>query len=384
MADEIATLLANFGLSGEAFIGLLVIVLLIIGAVVVVIVSRPVLDIYPYLLPNARVRARKGRLFDEKQLSEIIESNDLNEITNYLRGFPDYAKYMDDYSLEKSLDIQLAETYALLARIAPADIKKAFVALAKKSDINNIKSLIAAKEANLDRDATINLLIPSGKLYGTLEHLVDVNNVEDIITGLDGTEYSSVLEDAFNEYEESKTILPLEAALDKYYLENLLSARNVPSNDNTVILYSYIGSQVDVSNLKIIIRAKVDGLNYESISPYIIINGHDIKEWKLKDLMEAEDVPSLINGLEGTDYAQILNETLNSYNETGSIGVFEKALDEYLADYTNSICLKNPIGIGPIIGFLTKKEREIKNLKVIARAKRENEFPIAEIQEMLV
>lgn len=384
MADEFTTILTDLGLSGEAFIAMLIIVLLIVGAVIVVIVSRPVLDIYPYLLPNARVRARKGRLFDEKQFSEIIESTNLTEITNYLRGFPDYAEYMDNHSLEKSLDIQLSETYNLIARIAPDNIKKAFVALSKKSDINNIKSLITAKEANLSRDAILELLIPSGKSYDNIVHLIDANTVEDVIAGLDGTEYGSILEDALSEYKESNMILPLEAALDKYYLENLLKATNVPSNDNTAILYSYIGSQVDINNLKLIIRAKADGLNYENIESYLIKEGHDIKEWKLKDLMESENISGIINSLEGTDFADILNEKLQTYNETGSIDVFEKALDEYISNYANSLSLKNPLGIGPIIGFLNKKEKEVKNLKIIARAKREGDFPISKIQEMLV
>jgi V/A-type H+-transporting ATPase subunit C len=384
MADEFTTILTSLGLSNEAFIGLLILILLVVGAVVVVIVSRPVLGIYPYLLPNAKVRARKGRLFNEKQFSEIIESEDSNDVVNYLRGFPDYSQYLDSYSLEKSFDIQLAETYDLLSRIAPKDIRKAFVALAKKSDMKNIKSLISAKEANISKNATEDLLIPAGSLYDLLEQLTDANNVEDIVAGLDGTEYAAVLEDALTHYKESKMILPLESALDKYYLENLLSASNVPSDDNTMILHSYIGSQVDVANLKLIIRAKSDGLNYEDIEPYMIKKGHQIKQWKLKDLMESENVVGVINSLEGTDYSPILTEILSTYNESGSVSVFEKALDDYVTEYANSLSVRNPLGIGPIIGFLNKKEKEIKNLKIIARAKRESGFPISEIQEMLL
>ncbi|MDR0912211.1 MAG: ATP synthase A1 subunit C [Methanobrevibacter sp.] len=383
MADGLTTILAQAGLSGDAFLAIVVMVLLVIGAVVVVIVSRPILDIYPYLLPNARVRARKGRLFDEKHFSEIVEADDLTEIVNFLKGFPDYDD-IDVNSIEKSLDLELAKTYVLVSKIAPDNIKKAFVALAKKFDIGNIKTLITAKEANLSREETLNLLIPSGENYDTLVGLVDSNNVEDIVAGLDNSEYASVLEDALNKYKETNMVLPLDAALDTYYLENLLTATNVPSNDNTTILYSFIGTQVDITNIKTIIRAKADGLSFEDMEPYITKSGYDVKEWKLKDLLESEDVSGVIAGLDGTDYGSVLNESLNDYNETGSIGVFEKALDEYLLNYSKSISLKNPIGIGPIIGFLSQKEKEIKNLKIIARAKREAEFPISEIQELLI
>ncbi|MDR2624225.1 MAG: V-type ATP synthase subunit C [Methanobrevibacter sp.] len=384
MADELTTILTSLGIPNEAFLGIIVLVLLIVGAVVVVIVSRPVLDIYPYLLPNAKVRARKGRLFDEKQFSEIIETDDYKEITNYLRGFPDYAKHLDDHSIEKSLDIQLGETYELLSRIAPDDVKKVFATLSKKSDIANIKSLIVSIEANLSKNETKKLLIPVGSLYPLCEQLVDSNTVEDIVAGLDGTEYSVILEDALREYSEKGMILPLESALDKYFLENLLSASSVPSDDNTRILHSYIGSQVDVANLKVIIRSKVDDLKYDNISPHIISNGYQVKEWKLKDLMESENVTSIVSGLEGTDYSPILSEALGTYNEVGSVSVFEKALDEYLVNYANSLSLKNPLGIGPIIGYINKKEKEIKNLKIIIRAKRENNLGIDDIQEMLV
>jgi V/A-type H+-transporting ATPase subunit C len=48
------------------------------------------------------------------------------------------------------------------------------------------------------------------------------------------------------------------------------------------------------------------------------------------------------------------------------------------------ISLKNQFGIGPMIGFLSRKEKEIKNLKIIVRGKREEGFTPAMIKEMLV
>jgi V/A-type H+-transporting ATPase subunit C len=384
MADELTTLVQEFGIPIEVLLVIVLVSIAVIGAVVVIIISRPLLEIYPYLLTNAKVRARKGRLFDEKQLSEIIEADDVNEIVNYLKGFPDYLDHVENHSVEKALDIKLGQTYVLLSRIVPDDIEKAFKVLAKKPDMDNIKSLIAAKEANLTEDEIVDLLIPAGKIYQVLEPLAGVNNVEDVVAGLDGTEYGAVLEDALGQYKEKEMILPLEFALDKYYLESLMIASSVASDENTTILHSYIGSQVDILNLKLLIRAKADGLGYEAISPYLIQDGYQIKEWKLKDLMEADNIPTLINGLESTDYYQSLNESVTAFNESGSVSVFEHALNEYLIDYANALSLKKPLGVGPIIGYLNEKEKEIKNLKIIIRAKREADFPMSKIQEMLV
>ena len=116
----------------------------------------------------------------------------------------------------------------------------------------------------------------------------------------------------------------------------------------------------------------------------MISDGYQIREWKLKDLMEAEDVAGVVSGLEGTDYSAILAEAMATYNKTGSIGAFENALDEHVAETAKKISLKNQFGIGPMIGFLSKKEKEIKNLKIIVRSKREEGYTPAMIKEMLV
>ena len=384
MADEIATLISSVGLTHETFLVFCLMAVLIVGAVIVIIASRPVLDIYPYLNPSARVRARKGRLFNEKQISEIVETNNVEEVENYLKGIPEYADVLDEYPLDKALDVERANTYDFIARIAPKEVKDPFVIMSKKSDIDNIKSLLTAKEVGLNGDETRELLIPCGSLYGDLESLADSEKVTDIVTSLDGTEYAAALEDALPQYEETNMILPLESALDKYYLGNLLRSSDVPADENRQIMYAYVGTQVDVANLKLIIRAKQDGLDYDAVAPYILEEGYQLREWKLKDLMESPDVTNVVSGLEGTKYAEALTEVIPVYNETGSVAVFEKALDVYASNYAKSLSVKKPLGVGPIIGYLSQKESEIKNLKIIARAKREADFPNSKIMEMLI
>ena len=342
MADGITTLISSLGLTQDTFLVFCILAVLIVGAVIVIITSRPILDIYPYLNPSARVRARKGRLFDEKQISELVETNNVDEVENYLKGIPEYADVLDEYSLDKALDVERANTYALIARLAPEEIKDPFIIMSKKSDIDNIKSLLTAKEVGLTADETSDLLIPCGALYDELQNLVSADNVSDIVTALDNTEYATSLEDALPLYEDTNMILPLESALDKYYLGKLLRSTDVPADENRQILFAYVGTQVDVANLKLIIRAKEDGLDYDAISPYILEEGYQLREWKLKDLMESPDVTNVVSGLEGTKYADALTDAVSLYNDTGSVSVFEKALDVYASNYSKSLASKKP------------------------------------------
>ncbi len=385
MAEDLTTLITGLGFPNiEAFLALMFLVLAIFGVIVVITTLRPVLSMFPYTYPNARVRARIGRIFDDKQFQEIIEAEDIEEVKNYLRGYPDYAKYIDQYPLEKALDTQLAENYDLVARITPENSRAAFKFLLKKWDIRNIKSIIIAKEAGLNTEETLDLLVPYGDLTDKLDTIVDADDVNEVLNALEGTEYAPLLEDAIPKYQETGMLLPLEASLDKYLLKNLLRTVTTPEDDNTLYLKNYVGNMVDGANLKIILRAKADGLNYEDIEPYMISEGYQIREWKLKDLMESEDVAGVISGLEGTEYASLLAEPMATYNETNSISAFETALDNNVVETAKKISLKNQFGIGPMIGFLSRKEKEIKNLKIIVRGKREEGFTPAMIKEMLV
>jgi len=385
MVENITTIFTALGFpSVEAFLAAMFLILAVIAVIVVISTIKPVLDMYPYTYPNARVRARNGRLFSEKEFSEIIESQNLEEVKNYLRGVPDYAKYVDMYPLEKALDTQLAETYDLIARITPENSKETFKFLLKKWDIKNIKSILIAKKAGLSSDETLELIVPFGELSDKLDSLIESDTVTEVLNGLEGTEYPKILENAIPVYNETGLLLPIEASLDKYLLQNLLRASATPEDDNTNYLHIYVGTMVDVANIKIIIRAKADNLMYDDIEPYMISDGYQIREWKLKELMEAEDIAGVISSLEGTDYAPMLSDAMSDFTETNSMSGFENALDSHMNETAKKISLKNQFGIGPMIGFLSRKEREIKNLKIIARGKREEGFSSSMIKEMMI
>lgn len=385
MADSIMGLISSLGFSSpEAFIALMFMVLAVIGAIVVVVTIRPLLEYYPYTYPNARIRARIGKLYNDKQITELTESDNLEEMKNYLRGSKDYSKFVDKYPIEKALDANLAESYDLLAKVSPDSLKPTFEMMLAKWDIKNIKSVLIAKEAKLNEEETENLLVPYGELKDNHDKLVDSSSVQELIVNLEGTPYAKILEDAMPDFKENGTLVTLESALDKYYYDRILTKSSSEEDDNTRMLHNYIGSKVDIANLKIILRAKVDGLDYNDIHKYVIDSGYQLREWKLKELMEAEDINGVLSGIEGTEYGKIVSEHILEFNQTNSIAPFEKALDEYERDLANNIFRKKPFGIGPIIGFINKKETEIKNLKVIARSKRGSRIPSSEVKEMLL
>lgn len=386
MEESITGLISSLGFSSpESFIALMVVVLAVIGAVIVVITFRPLMEYYPYTYPNARVRAKIGKILNDKQITELAESENLDEVKNFLRGHRDYAKFVDKYPIEQALDANLAESYDLLAKIAPKDLKPTFDLMLDQWDIKNIKSVLIAKEAKLNEEETRELLVPYGVLKDDQDKLLDADSVQDLIVALEGTPYAKVLEEALPAFNENKTLLTLESALDNYYYDRILVKSSSQADDNTRMLHGYIGTKVDIANIKIILRAKADNLTYDQINPYVINSGYQLRDWKLKELMESEDMNSLLSSIESSEYGSIIADHIPEYNTTHSITVFDEALDAYERDMANNIFKKKPFGVGPIVGFMNKKEIEIKNLKIIARSKRGTaSIPSSEIKEMLL
>ncbi|HIP34730.1 MAG TPA: V-type ATP synthase subunit C, partial [Methanothermococcus okinawensis] len=127
---------------------------------------------------------------------------------------------------------------------------------------------------------------------------------------------------------------------------------------------------------------KGEGVSSDVILNYLLSVGYELPPWKLKELAEAESMENIVSSLEGTEYSNIISGCLEEYEKTKSIYVFERALDNYLVELGRRLSLRQPFGVGPIIGFITSKEMEIKKLKIIIKGKIEG-LSARDIRELI-
>ncbi|MEN4006547.1 MAG: ATP synthase A1 subunit C [Methanobacteriaceae archaeon] len=354
----------------------------IIVLIVVLALVRSFLKFATFAYPNARIRARRGKMFDKKQVAEIIDAKSMVDVCNLVGELAEYRKYIDKYPFEKSMDMHLAEIHELLFKISPDKFKDFFEVFVSKWDVRNIKTIITAKETGTEMIK--DFIIPFGKLKKeTLNKLMGAENIDNIVDALKDTEYNDILIDAIPLYKEKGILLPLEASLDKYYYRKLLKTVFEPSNDDEKILYSFVTKQIDIINLKIILRAKFEGIEFKDVGDYIISGAYQLSKWKLKELMDTEKITDFVSKLEGTDYYSVLSDVIPEYEKTGSVSALELALDKYALELARSLSKKRPLTIGPSVDFLTRKEIETKNLKIIYHAKKEGFSPEI-IRDMLI
>ncbi|WP_423791931.1 V-type ATP synthase subunit C [Methanocaldococcus indicus] len=360
------------------FTMLITIITVIIVLVIIVWITKMIIDLAPYAYVNARIRSREGKLLDSNKLNELIEAGSFEEILGLLAD-TDYSEFIetlekkDPLLVERAFDTYLANLYTFIYNISPDSAKKVLKILIKKYDIQNIKTLLRAKYLNLKPEEIHPLLIPLGELKDKLRDLTEVGSVEEIVRGLEGTEYFKILQEILPEYEQTKKLLPLELALDKYYLESLKKEIMIEGKEED-LFREFIGLLIDIENLKVLLKAKSDNLPADEIIKYLT-DGYELPLWKLKELAGASGIEGVISGLEGTSYSQILAEKLEEFNKTKSVYVFEKALDNYLVDKSKRIALRKPFGLGPILSLIIAKESEVKKLKTIIKGKLENLNP---------
>ena len=373
-------------MSSNIFVALLILTGILILLVIIVYLIKYLIDNAPYAYVNARVRSMESRLLDDHKLNELIEAGSLVEVVGLLED-TDYGKYIsttskDVYSVEKSLDMHLAHIYKTLAEISPDRSKKILELFEKRYDVKNIKTILRAKYAGLDGESTFKILIPLGRIpENKLRELCEAKTVEEVVNGLEGTEYGKILSENLSIYEESGNLIPLELALDRYILESLWKVVGIEGT-NEDIFKEFIGRMIDIENLKIILKCKGERVSSEVILNYLLGVGYELPPWKLKELAEAESMEGVVSSLEGTEYSNIISGCLEEYEKCKSAYVFERALDNYLVEIGKKLSLRQPFGVGPIIGFITSKEMEVKKLKVIIKGKMEGLSP-RDIRELI-
>jgi len=167
-------------------------------------------------------------------------------------------------------------------------------------------------------------------------------------------------------YEQTKKLNVIEAEVDNIVLTEIWKI--ISSRDDLSLIHGYFATKIDLMNLKVLLRAKRDRLGWEEIEGFLLPQGTLFQQAKAS-FGEEEDVRGLINSLEGTPFYSTLMEVFPEYEKTSSLVPLEKAVDEFLLSMGLDISVKHPFGVGPLMGFLSLKEAEMRNVRTIAVAK---------------
>lgn len=346
-----------------------------------------------YAYVNARIRAMKSRLLDRSLLELLINKPDLDSLISELEKTA-YREELEKSGvlfkgitrIEVAIRKDLVRTFrTILNFIRGEDAETLLTIILHRWDIQNIKTVLRGKKIQASPSEILECLIPAGELdEAALTELVkqpDVKTVIDLLATW-GIVYARPLILNFKEYTETRDMLVLEYALDTFYYEDALSTLKAEESDDARILKSIIITEIEINNIKTVLRVIRDRIDREEAKGYLIKGSTEFDTERLLSLMKTGTIEGALKQLEGTRY-QFLTKVPLEYVAAEKISAFEKELEKYLVKKAIGQFLGDPLSISIPIAYIWAKYTEVTNIRIIARCK-VGEMSEKELREALI
>ncbi len=341
---------------------------------------------YEYV--TARVRSRRAKLFDEDDYRKLVRMGP-SEIARFMED-SEYEAEMNALGtrhagvdlIEYALNRNLSKHFNDLLTWAEGSLYEYIRNYLRKFDAWNVKTVIRGVYTEAETEEIEDDLIRTGEFSeDTLDRLLESTTIEDVIEALSGTIFGEPLEDAYEDFESSDVLVPLENAVDRAFFGHLLDDIGQPEPDTPTALYrEFLEAEIDFRNLRNGLRIARSGADIDP-AEYFIEGGRLFDGEELRQL--ASNTDELVTRIRESTYGDDLSEVLDELESATSLIGFEHALNTALLEYSEKLSNRYPLSICPVLAYILGKEREIENIRAIARG-REAGISVEEIEEELV
>lgn len=322
----------------------------------------------------ARVRARRAKLLTEEDyrkllrmgtsgIARFLEENEYKAEINALG-----ARYSGVDLIEYALNQNVAKHFSDLLDWAGGKLHDRIAAYLRTYDVWNIKTILRGIYTDSPPEEIQTDLIRAGELdSSTIDQLVDAESIPAAVELLEGTIYYDALTDTLPEYQEAGVLVPLENTLDRVFYDHILDIRTGLFESEPLQLYEeYLQAEIDFRNVRNTLRLARSGAD---ISPtaYFIDGGVLFDAAELRQLIENTD--ELVEHIQASRYGDQLRGALDQLATAESLIEFEHTLDAALLSYADTLASRYPVSITAVMSYILAKEREIENIRAIARGR---------------
>ena len=219
------------------------------------------------LLPNTKTLLEAMNDVEQEELPALLKSYGFSkELTNALTE-----ETIDFLAIDTSIDTYLIDRFKQIT--VPYKCEQGKQTFIKRMlDIINIKTLLRAKQLGYDLDSCKKLFLGEGQEFASwkFNELADVDDVSQVISGLEGTSYYGVLKDAIEDYTKEESVQVLENALDGLFLKLVkdISIQNYISIGPTIRFI--VSKEFEIQNLKIVAKGIGENLSSDLIKTFLI------------------------------------------------------------------------------------------------------------------
>ncbi len=346
---------------------------------------------------NARVRARSAVLFSDDEYRKLVRMSP-SEIARYMEE-SEYKREINELGtrhsgadlIEYALNRNLGKHFDDLLRFSEGQLHDLIARYLRKFDALNVKTAIRGIYSGAPREAIEADLIRAGEFDDQMyDRLLEAGTIEDVITALEGTIFGEPLDAAFEAFEAEGVLVPLENAVDRIFYEKLLEETtssyykqlfgDLFSSESLELYREFLRAEIDFRNAINTMRLARSGADLEP-EAYFIEGGSLFEADELAGLIRNPE--TLVARIRDSDYGRQLSGSLDGLQEADSLMEFERALEAVLLKYSRKLGNASPLSVGPVVAYILMKEREVENIRAIARG-REAGLSETEIEQELV
>jgi len=349
-----------------------------------VIISRPgsapanplALQLSSRTYVGTKAFALKGSLLDAASVQKLAESTSLDELVNRLRSTP-YADFLSGLSPPfnaRRIELALRERLAVVHHSATqgAGRYRILQLYYLKNIAWDLKLALKARALGRTYEETVEYLdMKAEELVGRRDLLVKVLSAKDVneaVTMLSGTEFSSDAEKALASYMSKGEIRFFDvfidhailAAISKEFSLNPRLYEAKAANVNGV--GELVALDIDAYNILSVLRSKLWGLAEAEVQELIITPARRVQLQALTSMVGADSVSEAVKLIEPSYSFQLRG----AQTDEELIDLVEDAFDRQMKETSSLAFVWQGLSPGTILALIKLLEFEVSNLAAIA------------------
>lgn len=328
---------------------------------------------------NARIRGMRRSLLKADDYHLLVRARGYEGLMDRLRSSV-YGPYLEmsgarferqEDIVSNALQTRLEEALVSLWGLAPAKARLVLKQVFSIWEVHNIKTLVRGISRGARREEILAALIPAGEFgKGPLGVLAGAPGIKELAGFLDSwaSPYAEPVKKGLPAYLKGASTIEMEVGIDRLAFSNVSEHGNGAAPGGVMAEVSVL--RIDMRNSLTLINTA--GRGYQAIpavsADKLFCEGGSITGKRFGDLLRSDSRASLLNGLSDAVRDPGIREILRSADPVDLVFI-EESFDAIIERRLSRAAAVEPLGIYLSAAFAYTIAREVKNLRLIARAK---------------
>ena len=209
----------------------------------------------------------------EMEIKEILDNLKIMEFSYLKDAFKEYKEKNSLAALENALDHFYYTNILEFTKKLPSEGGFFREFLEQEIEILNIINIIRLKRENFDKKDIKEYLFSSKEREKNkkMNTLLEINDLTTLMKALEKEEYGNTIKKGLEEYEKNASLIELEIGLYKHLLKKSTTLMHQHPLSIDVILGYMFAKEIEVRNLRIILKGKQLGLEEDFIEKQLIV-----------------------------------------------------------------------------------------------------------------